>query len=384
MRILFGFVGGYGHCDALVPIARAADAAGHVVAFTGKPAMVPAVEAAGFTVFATGVDVGSTMSDRIPLRRFDIEREEAVIREGFAGRRVRNRTEGLLARCADWQPDLIVCDEVDYGAMIVAEYRGLPYATVLVIAAGSFVRRDLIANPLNQLRAEYGLPDDPNLEMLSRFLVVSPCPPRFRDPTSPLPATAYSIRPTALSAVSDGAAPDWRAGLADVPTVYVTLGTEFNRESGDLFTRVLTGLHGLGVNVVVTVGHGVDPAELGTQPDDVRVERYLPQASVLARCHLVVSHGGSGTVIGALAYGVPQVVLPMGADQALNGGRCEQLGVGRMLDAVDATPVLIRDTVSSMLADGAVRRAAERFRDECRALPATEHAVVRLELLAGQ
>jgi UDP:flavonoid glycosyltransferase YjiC (YdhE family) len=37
MRILFTFAGGSGHLEPLIPIARAAEAAGHTVAFSGRP-----------------------------------------------------------------------------------------------------------------------------------------------------------------------------------------------------------------------------------------------------------------------------------------------------------------------------------------------------------
>jgi UDP:flavonoid glycosyltransferase YjiC (YdhE family) len=86
----------------------------------------------------------------------------------------------------------------------------------------------------------------------------------------------------------------------------------FNLESDDLFARVLTGLRDLPINLVVTVGREIDPEELGPQPANVHVVRYVSQCSVLPHCDLVVSHGGSGSVIGAPAHGLPLVVVPMG------------------------------------------------------------------------
>jgi UDP:flavonoid glycosyltransferase YjiC (YdhE family) len=58
MRILFTFDGNRGHLDPLIPIARAAMAAGHAVAFAGRPWMVPKVELLGFACFAAGLDDG--------------------------------------------------------------------------------------------------------------------------------------------------------------------------------------------------------------------------------------------------------------------------------------------------------------------------------------
>ena len=154
MRMLFTFAGGSGHLEPLVPIARAARAAGHVVAFAGWPWMVPKVEAAGFPAFATGSDAGLT-PNRLPLRELDEEREAWALRDGFARRNARERATDVLALCDTWQPELIVWEETDFGAGIAAEKLGLPHATVLVIAAGSFLRSDLIAGPLNELIPQF-------------------------------------------------------------------------------------------------------------------------------------------------------------------------------------------------------------------------------------
>ncbi len=369
MRILFAFVGGRGHLEPIVPIARVAEAAGHTVAFAAPPGTVAEIEALGLSGFPVGPGGSHSPPTRVPLREVDLEREEREFRERFAGRGVRIRVIGLLALCADWQPDLVVSDETDFGAMIAAERLGLPCATVLVLATGSFLRAAVVAEPLNELRAAHRLPPDPDLAMLSRYLVLSPFPPSFRDPAYPLPATAHSIRLSAAEpARSDG-------------VVYFTLGTIFNLESGDLFERVLAGLGRLPVEVVATVGSQIEPEELGSLPDNVRVERFVSQAEVLPRCSAVVSHGGSGTVTAALAHGLPQVVLPMGADQPLNAARCEELGVGVVLDALSATPEEVREAVETVLSNPAYRSAAERIRDEIAALPGPEHAVPLLERL---
>ncbi|HWO64241.1 MAG TPA: glycosyltransferase, partial [Umezawaea sp.] len=308
MRILISFAGGNGHFQPMVPPARAAVAAGHEVVCTGAPSMVPVIEAAGFTAFASGPDFGSS-TERRPLLPLDRDREERDVREGFAGRTAPVRATALLELIGRWRPDVVVCDEVDFGAMIAAERSGIPYVPVLVIASGSFVRPDVVVQPLSELRAAHGLPADPGMAMLNGDLVLSPFPPSFRHPGFPLPPTVFSFR-----AGDDGPPPVPIEVPEDVPTVYFTLGTIFNTESGDLFTRVLDGLRELPVHLVVTVGGRIDPAEFGPQPPHVRVERYLPQDTVLPRAAVVVSHGGSGTVMGSLAHGVPSVLIPMGAD----------------------------------------------------------------------
>jgi UDP:flavonoid glycosyltransferase YjiC (YdhE family) len=382
VRILFTFAGGSGHFEPLAPIARAAAAAGHTVAVAGQPVMIPAIEAAGFTALATPGATLSSTPERLPLLKLDLERENRDLREGFARRLAREHATAVLELCAMWQPNLLVCDEIDFGTMVAAERLGLPYATVLVIAAGSFVRKEVVGEALNELRAAHGLPPDPDLTMLSRYLVLSPFPPSYRDPAFPLPATAHSIHPLTLDRRRSDSAPAWVAHMDDAPLVYFTLGTVFNVESGDLFERVLAGLRDLPINVIATVGREIDPAEFGPQSANIRIERYIPQAAILPHCAAMVSHGGSGSVIGALAHGLPSVLIPMGADQPLNAARCADLSVARVLDAVETTPEAVREAVAIVLADPVYRRAAERLRDEIAILPGPENALMLLERLA--
>ncbi len=382
MRILFTFAGGNGHFVPLMPVASAAESRGHTIAFGCGPSMVSTVEAAGFVVFPMGTDSASP-PQRIPLRPLDTARAAQEFRDRFARRAAQDRAPRTIGLCSEWQPDVLVCDETDFGAMVAAERLGVPYATVLVLAAGSWVRAELVGEALDELRAEHGLPPDPELEMLRRYLVLSPFPPGFRDPAHPLPATAPSFCPLVPEAAGDPP-PAWSSMLPGAPGVYFTLGTVFNTESGDLFTRVLAGLRDLPVKVVVTVGHHIDPEELGPQPANVHIERYMAQESILPHCSLVVSHGGSGSVIGALAHGRPSVLIPMGADQPANAARCVQLGVARVLDPIGATPDTVRTAVSAVLEDPGYRRAAERIRDEFAALPGPAHTIGLLERLAAE
>ena len=380
MRILFSFAGGNGHFEPLIPIARAAADAGHTVAVAGQHSLVPAIEAAGFTAFPTWPPPSGSPPQRLPLQPVDMAREDRDLRDGFADRAARFRAADILALCALWQPDVLVCDEIDFGALLAAEKLGLPYASVLVIAAGSFVRSEVVGEPLHRLRAEHGLPPDPDLTMLSRYLVLSPFPPSYRDPAYALPVTAHAIRPLTAPPAS---APPWLAAMATRPTVYFTLGTIFNSECGDLFGRVLAGLRDLPVNVIATTGRDIDPAEFGPQPPHVHVERFIPQAALLPHVDLCVSHGGSGSVIGALAHGLPMVLLPMGADQPLNAARCQALGVARSLDVMTVTPDDVRAAVAAGRHHPRYRRAAERLRDEIAALPGPAHALALLERLAA-
>jgi MGT family glycosyltransferase len=246
-----------------------------------------------------------------------------------------------------------VCDDIDFGAQIAAGRLGLPFATVLTGATGAFPRRETVVAALELMPA----PPD---------LVLCGFPPSLR--SVPLPATAHAFRPC-------------EAAHAEGDAIYFTLGTIFNLESGDLFTRVLAGLRGH--EVIVTVGRNLDPEDIGPQPPGIRVERFLPQAEVLPRCRLVISHGGSGSLVATLAHGLPSVLIPLGADQLVNAERAAALGAARVLDAVRATPDDVRDAVEAVLADPGYRCATEALRDEIAALPGPESAIEPLTRLRG-
>jgi UDP:flavonoid glycosyltransferase YjiC (YdhE family) len=378
LRILFTSAGKRGHSDPLVPMARGAQRAGHTVAFCCRPPMAPVIAADGFETFEAGPAI-FTPSSVTPLVAIDTPHERTQIRTGFAGRGIAHeRAISVRELATTWRPDVLVCDEMDFGALIAAERLDVPYATVVVVAAGSFVDNELVAEPLNDLRTRHGLPPDPDLAMLDRYLVFAPGPPRFRDPKFPLGPTAHAIRPAALE---QNPTPI-RAGTK--PLVYFTLGSVFNMESGDLFARVLTGLRDLAVDVVATVGAELDPASLGPQPVSVRVERFIPLAAVLPAARAVVSHAGSATVLGTIAYGVPSVLIPMGTDQPANAARCEALGAARVLDVMSCTPSDLRDAVASVLHDPSYLLHAAQLRAETEPLLDSDACVALLERLAAE
>lgn len=379
MRILFTFIGGSGHLQPLLPVARAAAAAGHDVAIAGSGRQAVAIRTAGFEAIPTNRLADASVPpggirDHTPLEPVDRDQDERDFAESFARRGARRHSAAVLDVIRAWRPDAVVRDEADFGAGIAAEHSAVPCAVLLVLAAGSLLRRHLVAGPLDALRADYELDPDPSLTMLDGDLVLSPFPPSFRHPDFPLPGDAFSFRPTTARPMQDRDA-------AAPATVYFTLGTSFNTRSGDLIERVLAGLHDFPGPVVATLGRDFDPADLPPLSDRIRVERYVDQADLLPTSDLVISHGGSGSVIGALAHGLPTLILPLGADQTHNAERVTHLGTGLALDATSVTPRDVREAVHALLDDPAYRRASALIRDEIAQQPGPDETVPLLEAL---
>lgn len=378
MRLLITFVGGLGHLAPLLPLARAASDDGHVVAIAGSGGLVPRIEEAGFTAFATSTPPhhhqAPVTQGRKPLEIMDARATELEFARNFADRGARRMAGAVPDVIREFKPSLVLRDETDLGTTIAAEVLDVPVASHVVLAAGMLIRPELVAPRLDAVRAEHGLAPDPALTRLTSGLVLSDAPPSFRSPEAPLPLRPRHYRSTATPRAGS------RTGR---PGIYVTLGTIFNNASGDLFERLLAGLGKLDADIVATVGRGTDPADLGPQPSNVRVERFLAQDVVLPGVGLVVSHGGSGSLIATMAHGLPSLLLPLGADQPHNAKRATELGVAVTLDAATVTPEEVASHARAVLADDAMRERCAAIADELIALPGRSAAVAAMEAVAN-
>jgi len=353
----------------LLPVARLAEAHGHRVRFAGQAAVVPRLAAMGFETFVVGPDTLS--AERLPLVAVDRQAERGVVRDHFVGRYGAQRAEALGALFGRERPSVVVCDEVDVGAVLAAEIHGIPCVTVTVLAAGRMAPGAVAVDVWNDVRARHRLAPDPDGARLGGVLALAPSPRSFRDPSVPWPPVLQAVRPPILDQTTRSPA----------PFVYATLGTVFNVESGDLLHRVARALSTLPVEALLTVGPTIDPGELGDVGANVRIEQFVPQHEVLGRCAALVCHGGSGTLVAALSLGVPVVVLPMGADQPDNADRCEALGVGLAVDPMVADAATIADAASMVLSDDRYALAAGRLAVEAAAQTRLQDVTELLALL---
>jgi len=391
MRVLFTTQPASGHLHPLVPIAQALVVAGHEVRFASSPSFCPDIAASGFTAIPAGLDwLESAFLATFPrfgelMATAGLPVAAAWATEAvFAGATAERMVPDLLALARDWPPDLVVRESNEYGGYLAAEALGLPHATVGV---GLFVADDArdaaVTRALDRLRAAHGLPTDPGLARLDHYLHLSVAPPRYQDPAASPPPTAHALRLVVFDRSGDEALPPWVAALPAGPTVYVTLGTVVNRRPGVL-PAILAGLRDEPLNLIVTVGRNQDPADFGPQPANVHIARYIPQSLLLPRCDLLVSHAGFNTVVAGIAHGLPQVAIPLGADQPDHARCVARLGLGRVVAPDDFSPEAVRDAVRAVLADPAYRQNAARLRDELAALPGPEHAVALLERLGRE
>jgi UDP:flavonoid glycosyltransferase YjiC (YdhE family) len=144
-------------------------------------------------------------------------------------------------------------------------------------------------------------------------------------------------------------------------------------------TPLLAAAAEVDAEFVLALGDDTDLDALGALPANVGPVGWVPLHPLLTRCTAVVHHGGSGTTLTTLAVGLPQLVLPHGADQFINADVVagHRLGLRREPEAVDSA------AFAELLRGGPLRAAAQAGADRVRALPAPASLVPRLEALAG-
>jgi UDP:flavonoid glycosyltransferase YjiC (YdhE family) len=378
-RILFCSTSGHGHLLPLLPLANAFAGAGHVVGFATASSWRERLTAQGFDLFPAGLErdvarARNLLNRPALLALPPAERRPHAFTHRFATLEAPERIRGLCDALAAFQPELIVFESGDLVAPLLAAQHGLPsihHGFGRIVPCACFEQAAGVTAPL--WRAA-GL--EPDLFAGAfRGIYVDICPPSLAPEAPPTGTHVELMRPAAAGAEIVEQTPVARAG-ADRPSVYVTLGTVFNELP--LFRLILTGLERLDCSVVATIGEDNDPAELAPVPANARVERFVDQTEILPRCSAVVSHAGSGSMLGALAHGLPLLLLPQGADQFENAVACRAAGAARVLMPDEVTPGAVRAGVSELLAAASYAAAARRIAEEIRAMPTAAEIVPAL------
>ncbi|GAB3988712.1 glycosyltransferase [Actinoallomurus acanthiterrae] len=291
----------------------------------------------------------------------------------------------LLAFASAWRPHIVLRDTVEFAGLAVAEALGIPHATG---RENRFLPPSVWASELGTSLRDLGrLAGAPDLGVpaLYRYLGVAPVPPRFATASADLPdarefgrhvhATMRFVRPVPFGE---------RAGRTPVPpsagapVLIATFGTVF-AEQPSLLDALLGAAARSTWQVVIT--HD-PPAGLGRIPANVRFVGYTPLGRLLPLGTAVLTLGGLGTVLAALAHGLPLVVAPVNADQPTNAARCEALGTGIRVDAASVTAAELGAAIEQVLTDPSFAGNAGRLRTELDRLPGPDAAAALVETVA--
>nr|XP_024216284.1 UDP-glucuronosyltransferase 2A1-like [Halyomorpha halys] len=104
----------------------------------------------------------------------------------------------------------------------------------------------------------------------------------------------------------------------------------------------------------------VDQDTLPGKPDNVRLAKWVPQASILGHpnVHVFVSHGGLHGVLEGTYHGVPIIGTPLFADQTNNIKFCEDAGYCIHIDLKTVTEEILSDAINRILTNSSYRENA--------------------------
>jgi UDP:flavonoid glycosyltransferase YjiC (YdhE family) len=348
MRVLAACsLGGAGHLDPLLPFLAAARRRGDETLIVGPPALVDIVRRAGYALRTGGEPpeaVVAPIRERLPVAPAG---EASLLgnRDLFGRMATTALLPGMRRACAEWSPHLVLREPCEYASAVVAQQMRIPHAQVAISLAEAEAGSIAAASPALEDHRRGLVQEIQGSPYLTRF-------PASLDP-SPFPET---VRFRAPGTGDHIALEEWWGG-SDAPLIYATFGTVLGHMSiaAGIYRMALAALTRLDLRVLLTVGHRFDPAAIEPVPANVHVEPWVDQARVLPAADLVVCHGGSGTVYGALAAGVPLVVTPLFADQFVNGRRVADCGAGLVVEPESGND----DGTRRVLGDGDVRRIAD-------------------------
>jgi UDP:flavonoid glycosyltransferase YjiC (YdhE family) len=358
MRALFVAMPMVGHVLPLMPLAAAFRDAGHAVIVASAAEGADAAGKAGLEArdVAPGLKVSRVMLGAMLRRPRMMRRELAgeggtdVVGHLFAPLNER-MADDVAALADEWRPDIVLHEGLAPVGSLAAARRAVP--SVLVDGL-LFDGRELFAavtRHLDRLAARHGL---------------QRIPPPDESVVSAPPSLVGGRpgRPMRHVSAGRGEVPERLTRSGGRPVVLVTRSTVADPRPDRMMRRVVEAAAGAEVEVVL-----VRPdrsAARGPLPPNVTTTDWLPFADVLPHVAGVVHHGGAGTVMAALAAGVPQVVVPGAGDRTVHARLVADRGAGLAVPASDITA----GTLERLVTDPGLGAAAREVAAEIAAMPA--------------
>jgi UDP:flavonoid glycosyltransferase YjiC (YdhE family) len=373
-RVLFTSCPAYGHMLPLMPLIRAAERAGNDVRIATGTDLVGPLTSRGLTVHAAGPTWDVAWSAHLGAWADPDKPEQQKMIDGVValfGLPALARLDDLILLAQEWRPDVVVHEVLEPAGSWLARQLEVPGVVHGIGPMFAFY-----SQLIGAAGAAVGQPE--LWEQVSIEQAFDLCPPALQ-PDGPRPwPKAASVRPTAGEPGQVPAAVA-EALMTERPVAYFTLGTVKNTDTTD-FSTALTALEIWDGVVVATTGRQLDLDELGPIPSNIVVAEFVPQAAVIERAELLVSHSGSGTMLGGLVHGVPQVALPRGTDQPQNAALLARAGAGVVVAPEDYAAETIAAAITAVTEQSSYRAAAGRVREEIAAMPDADTAWAGLEI----
>jgi UDP:flavonoid glycosyltransferase YjiC (YdhE family) len=292
----------------------------HVCVLASAATRQPAVDA--------GFDVVGYRRSRDPKLDTAFEQQAAQLMATAAGPEIALDVRDVVA---ELRPELMIVDCMLPAGLAAGESTGTPTASLVHFPYG-LARRQMLRGAgawttdraqLNSTRSGLGLEpatDDLAAWESAELLLVTV--PTWFDLTADYPANVVHAGPLGVTR-----APQERSTPEGRPLVLLSFSTTVMQGQEALIQRVCDALDGQAVDAILTLGPAVSAEAIRT-PCNIEASPYADHDHLLPRCKAVITHGGLGTTLRALAHGKPLLLLPLGRDQQFNAGRVVELGAG--------------------------------------------------------
>ncbi|MBC7926830.1 MAG: glycosyl transferase family 1 [Bryobacteraceae bacterium] len=400
-----------GHLNPLASLGRKLQGRGHRVTIFHLPDAEAAIRQTGLGFWMVG-------SDEFPAGSTKRFYEKLGSLQGLAAFRLTlgnfvRKTKVWLMEIPDAirasGVDFLLVDELEGGGTAVAEHMQMPFVTVssaLVLLnepdvppvftpwsytadyparvrnqAGYWLQRRLMTSchkVLTDQRLLWGLPPSRTVnDWSSPWAHVSQQPAFFDFPRRDLPRQFHYTGPF-YSQQERKPVPFPYEKLTGQRMIYASMGTLQNRV-GQVFREIATACTTVDAQLVISLGGGSHPEELGKLPGDPIVVAYAPQLDLLARASLTITHAGLNTTLESLSNGVPLVSIPVANDQPGVAARTRWLGAGETLPFRNLEAGRLRSLVQTVLEGKTYRAAAAKVAERINSFDGLGRAVEIVE-----
>lgn len=373
MRALFVASPMVGHVLPLLPLAVAMRDAGHEVVLATGPEGMDAARSSGLDVRGVAPELRIAPSFARVAARHPVlavrsangsDRGTRFVGMLFAGVAAQ-MADDLTALAEEWAPDLVVQEPLAGAGGLVAAARDVP---VVVVNMTLFDGAALYASATGALAAtarQRGVPRIP-----SPALVLHTAPASL--------VTFPDGRPMRFVPMAgrDEPPPEDLTRPGDRPRIIVSRSTVADPLPDRLMRRVVAVAADADVEVVLA--RPDRRAAAGPLPPNVRITDWLPFPAVFPAAAGAVHHGGAGTLLTALAAGIPQLLVPGPGDRRENSELVARRGAGL---AVEAKRITARD-LERLVSDDRLATTAREVAAEIAAMPHPADLVEDLTALA--
>ncbi|MFE0026796.1 glycosyltransferase [Amycolatopsis sp. NPDC059021] len=362
---------------AHVSLATALRDAGHqVVVTTADDDVIPVVAAAGLPALPV-MEPGLTRHQMIADAGLGGLPEDAVEREYMAGRWFAlieiKPLDALLAFARDWRPDVVIGGMLAYSAPLLAARLGVPYVRQAWDIHPTKLFDAGAAHQLREELAELGFDGLPEPDLMIEIV-----PPSLRAPeTTPAQMMRW------IPGNSQTRLEPWMYTKGAGARIGVTVGTtvaDYNQY--DYVEGLVKNLVTLDAEVALAVSDAAVPVLRERLGENVRMG-WAPLDILAPTCDVLVHQSGGSTLMTALSFGVPQVLIPDPGQyrQTEMARRLVEAGAGLMLFPEQATTELVAEKCQEILSDPGYAAAAAGLAKEIAALPLPSEVARRVERL---